>query len=200
MRALERCTFCIRGENIMADKYFEVTMSGLGGKGVLTLGRILADAGIEIFDHVSYFPNYSPAMRGGESECTVIFSEKSIPSPLIYNPEHAIVMDTASFKQFESRLKPGGILFCDDSVVSAKGDRKDIEVVHLPASDEAVALGDLQVANMILLGAYVAKADSVPLGMLERALTKRFKGSRRESLLDLNKKAIRKGNDLAKKL
>ena len=27
----------------MEDKYFEVTMSGLGGKGVLTLGRILAE-------------------------------------------------------------------------------------------------------------------------------------------------------------
>lgn len=184
----------------MADKYFEVTMSGLGGKGVLTLGRILAEAGTEIFDQVSYFPNYSPAMRGGESECTVIFSNKPIPSPLIYNPEHAIVMDSASFAQFEMRLKPGGILFCDDSVVSGKGDRSDIEVFHLPASDEAVALGDLQVANMILLGAYVGKAESVTLERLEIALTKRFKGSRRESLLDLNKKAIRKGSELAKKL
>jgi len=184
----------------MADKYFEVTMSGLGGKGVLTLGKILAEAGVEIFENVSYCPNYSPAMRGGECECTVIFSDRSIPSPLIYNPEHAIVMDSASFRQFEMRLKSGGILFCDDSVISAKGDRDDIKVFHLPASDEAVALGDIQVANMILLGAYIGKAESVPLGMLERALTKRFKGSRRESLLELNKKAIRKGNEMAKKL
>jgi 2-oxoglutarate ferredoxin oxidoreductase subunit gamma len=184
----------------MADKYFEVTMSGLGGKGVLTLGKILAEAGMEIFDNVSYFPNYSPAMRGGESECTVIFSHQSIPSPLIYNPEHAIVMDPASFRQFEMRLKPGGFLFCDDSVVSAKGDRDDIEVFHLPASDEAVAMGDIQVANMILLGAYAGKAESVPLEMLERALDNRFMGSRRESLLELNKEAIRKGNELAKKL
>ena len=184
----------------MAEKYFEVTMSGLGGKGVLTLGRILAEAGTEIYEEVSYFPNYSPAMRGGETECTVIFSDKSIPSPLIYNPEHAIVMDPASFSQFEMRLKPGGIIFCDDSVISAKGDRDDIEVFNVPASEEAVALGDLQVANMVLLGAYVGKADSVPLGMLERALTKRFKGSRRESLLDLNKKAVRRGNELARKM
>ena len=184
----------------MDSKYFEVTMSGLGGKGVLTLGRILAEAGMDIYDYVSYFPNYSPAMRGGESECTVIFSDTPIPSPLIYNPAHAIVMDPASFTQFEMRLKPGGIIFCDDSIISAKGDRKDIEVFNVAASDEAVALGDLQVANMILLGAYVGKAESVPLGMLERALTKRFKGTRREGLLDLNKKAVRKGNELARKM
>jgi 2-oxoglutarate ferredoxin oxidoreductase subunit gamma len=175
-------------------------MSGLGGKGVLTLGRILAEAGIEIYENVSYFPNYSPAMRGGESECTVVFSDKPVPSPLIFNPKHAIVMDPASFTQFEMRLKAGGILFCDDSVVSAKGDRTDIEVYHLPASDEAVALGDLQVANMILLGFYAGKVESVPVGMLERALTKRFKGSRRESLLELNKKAVRRGNELARKI
>ena len=184
----------------MAQKYFEVTMSGLGGKGVLTLGKILAEAGMQIFDNVSYFPNYSPAMRGGETECTVIFSNDYIPSPLVYNPEHAVVMDSASFGQFEMRLKPGGTIFCDDSVVSGKGSRDDIEVFKVPASEEAVALGDLQVANMVLLGAYVGKADSVPLGMLERALTKRFKGTRRESLLDLNKKAVRRGNEIARKM
>ena len=183
----------------MTQKYFEVTMSGLGGKGVLTLGKILAEAGTETFDNVSYFPNYSPAMRGGESECTVIFSNQSIPSPLVYNPEHAIVMDSASFRQFEMRLKPGGILFCDESVVSAKGNRTDIEVFQVPASEEAIALGDLQVANMVLLGAYVGKAGSAPLETLERALTKRFEGTRRESLLDLNKKAVRRGEELAKK-
>lgn len=175
-------------------------MSGLGGKGVLTLGRILADAGMDIYEHLSYFPNYSPAMRGGESECTVIFSDNPIPSPLIYNPTHAIVMDAASFTQFEMRLKSGGILFCDNSIVTGKCDRKDIEIYNVPASEEAIALGDLQVANMVLLGAYVGKAESVPLGMLERALTKRFKGTRREGLLQLNKKAVRKGNELARKI
>jgi len=184
----------------MMGKYFEVTMSGLGGKGVLTLGRILAEAGMDIHNHVSYFPNYSPAMRGGESECTVIFSDNPIPSPLIYNPAHAIVMDAASFTQFEMRLKPGGILFCDNSIVSGKAARDDIEIYNVPASEEAVALGDLQVANMVLLGAYVGKAESVPLGMLERALTKRFAGTRREGLLQLNKKAVRKGNELARKI
>jgi 2-oxoglutarate ferredoxin oxidoreductase subunit gamma len=138
-------------------------------------------------------------MRGGESECTVIFSDKPIPSPLIFNPIHAIVMDPASFTQFEMRLKPGGIIFCDDSIISAKGARDDIEVFNVPASAEAIALGDLQVANMILLGAYAGKAESVPVGMLERALSKRFEGTRREGLLPLNKKAVRKGNELARK-
>jgi 2-oxoglutarate ferredoxin oxidoreductase subunit gamma len=183
----------------MSGKYFEVTMSGLGGKGVLTLGQILAEAGMQIFKHVSYFPNYSPAMRGGESEATVIFSDKPIPSPLIFNPAHAIVMDPASFVQFEMRLRSGGIMFCDDSIISAKGERNDIEIFHVPASEKAIELGDLQVANMVLLGAYIGKIESVPVGMLERALTKRFTGTRRESLLELNKKAVREGNHLARK-
>ncbi len=183
----------------MQDKYFEVTMSGLGGKGVLTLGRILAEAGMKIYDKVSYFPNYSPAMRGGGSECTVIFSENPIPSPLIFNPVHAIVMDLASFGQFEMRLKTGGIMFCDTSV-SGKCGRDDISVFQVPASEEAVKLGNLQVANMVLLGAYVGKAGSVPVEMLEEALDIKFKGSRRESLLDLNKKAVRRGAELAKNI
>ena len=184
----------------MSGKYFEVTMSGLGGKGVLTLGQILAEAGMQIYKNVSYFPNYSPAMRGGECEATVIFSDNAIPSPLIFNPVHAIVMDPASFVQFEMRLKPGGIMFCDDSVITAKGERNDIEIFHVPASEKAIELGDLQVANMILLGAYCGKIESVPVGMLERAVTKRFAGTRRESLLELNKKAVREGNQMARKI
>ena len=183
----------------MQDNYFEVTMSGLGGKGVLTLGRILAEAGMKLYDQVSYFPNYSPAMRGGESECTVIFSEKAIPSPLVFNPAHAIVMDIASFNTFESRLKSGGIMFCDTSV-SGKCGRDDISVFQVPASETAVEMGDLQVANMVLLGAYVGKAGSVPVETLEEALDTKFKGSRRESLLELNKKAVRKGAELAKSI
>jgi 2-oxoglutarate ferredoxin oxidoreductase subunit gamma len=182
----------------MQEKYFEVTMSGLGGKGVLTLGRILAEAGMKIYNQVSYFPNYSPAMRGGESECTVIFSDDPIPSPLIFNPAHAVVMDPASFTMFEMRLKPGGILFCDKSVMG-NVDRNDIEVFQVPASKKAVELGDLQVANMVLLGAYVGRTGSVSVDMLEEALDARFKGSRREGLLELNKKAVREGSLLAAK-
>ncbi|RJP23069.1 MAG: 2-oxoacid:ferredoxin oxidoreductase subunit gamma [Candidatus Abyssobacteria bacterium SURF_5] len=184
----------------MSNRYYEVTFSGIGGKGVLTLGQILAEAGMQIYKHVAYFPNYSPAMRGGESESTVVFSDNVIPSPLIFNPLHAIVMDPASFTNFEMRLKTGGILVCDDSVISAKGERNDIEVFHVPASEKAIELGDLQVANMVLLGAYAGKVESVPIGMIERALTKRFAGTRRESLLELNKKAVREGNQLARKL
>jgi 2-oxoglutarate ferredoxin oxidoreductase subunit gamma len=185
---------------MMSDRYFEVTFSGIGGKGVLTLGQILAEAGMQIYKNVSYFPNYSPAMRGGESESTVIFSDDLIPSPLIFNPMHAIVMDPASFTTFEMRLKSGGVLFCDDTIISAKGERNDIEVFHVPASEKAIELGDLQVANMVLLGAYAGKIESVPVGMIERALTKKFAGTRRESLLELNKKAVREGNQLARKI
>ncbi len=184
----------------MSDRYFEVTFSGLGGKGVLTLGQILAEAGMQLYKNVSYFPNYSPAMRGGESESTVIFSDKPIPSPLVFNPLHAVVMDPASFTNFEMRLKPGGVLICDDTIISAKGERSDIEVFHVPASEKAIELGDLQVANMVLLGAYAGRIESVPIGMIERALSKRFAGTRRESLLELNKKAVREGNQLARKI
>jgi 2-oxoglutarate ferredoxin oxidoreductase subunit gamma len=183
----------------MGNRYFEVTFSGLGGKGVLTLGHILAEAGMQLYRNVSYFPNYAPAMRGGESESTVIFSDKEIPSPLVFNPVHAIAMDPASFTTFEMRLKSHGILFCDDTTVTVKGERSDIEVFHVPASEKAIELGDLQVANMVLLGAYAGKVESVPIGMIERALTKRFAGTRRESLLELNKKAVREGNLLARK-
>ncbi len=177
----------------MGDRYLEVIMSGVGGKGLLTFGKTIAQAGVEAYNYVSYFPNYSPAMRGGESECTVVFSDKKIHSPLVYNPLHAIVMDKNSYMAIEPRLKPNGLIFCDEAVAPAKQGREDITLYKIPASEKAVELGNTQVANMVLLGAYTKISGFVTVDLLEEVITKRFTGTRYEHLLDLNKKAIREG-------
>jgi 2-oxoglutarate ferredoxin oxidoreductase subunit gamma len=136
-------------------------------------------------------------MRGGESECTVILSDERVSSPAVYNPTSAIVMGPAALTQLENRIRAGGTIFVDSSVISAKVSREDVKVFYIPATKAAIELGDRQVANLILLGAYVEATKAVSLELVEKAMEKKLKGSRGEARVPLNKKALREGAKLA---
>ena len=178
----------------------QVTIGGTGGRGVLMIGRLLAEAGMTSYKHVSYFPNYGAAMRGGDSEVTVILSDDEISSQAVFNPEVAIVMDQSFFKPMETRVKPGGMMLVDSSVVSAKGQRNDITVHYLPVTQKAIDMGNVQVANLILLGAYLGATGVVPIEVVEQVLEKRMIGTRREALLPLDKAALKEGAELVTSL
>ncbi len=175
----------------MEGQFFQVTIAGLGGQGALLFGRLLAEAALSDYEYVSFFPNYATIMRGGESECTVTLSNEEIDSPAVFEPLSAIVMSAAVFKQFEQRVRPGGMLFLDSSLVPDKVSREDVRAFYIPATKTAVDLGDSRVANLVFLGAYVRASEAVSLEMVERVLEKRLGG--REALLSRNKEALRCG-------
>lgn len=174
-------------------KRFELVISGVGGQGILFIGRLLAEVATSRYKNVTYFPNYGAAMRGGDSECTVVFSEEEIASPLVFRPQTAIVMEEAALKQLEPRLRPKGKLFLDSSLVPGRVRRKNLKVFYIPATEAALKLGSVQVANLVMLGACVAGTGVFPLNFLYEALARRMAGTRRESLLELNRKALEEG-------
>lgn len=162
----------------------------------MLFGRLLAEAALSRYRNVLYFPNYGGLVRGGASECTVVLSDEEISSPVVLEPEVAIAMSSASLKDFEKRVKPGGMLFYDSSVISDKVTRQDIKVFGIPATKAAVELGDSRVANLLFLGAYLKATGALPVELVEKALEKKLAGGRREALLALDKEALRKGASL----
>ena len=160
------------------------------------MGRLLSEAGMTKYKHVSYFPNYGAEMRGGDSEVTVILSDDEIASQVTLHPQVAIVMNPSFFKPMEERVKPGGMILVDCSVVSTKLERDDITVYYLPVTQKALDMGNVQVANIILLGAYLEATRAVSIEAVEQALEKRIRGTSREALLSLNKEALEEGGRL----
>jgi len=178
----------------MGDKgYFEVTIAGLGGQGALIIGQLLAEAAASRYRNISYFPNYAAAMRGGDSECTIILSDAEISTPAMLRPGTAIVMSAGSLQEFEKRVQPGGIVVIDGSLMGGKLKRDDLTVYELPATEAAIKLGNRQVANFILLGGWIEATAAVPLELVEEAVERRLAGGKYESLLGLNKQALREG-------
>ena len=172
--------------------------AGFGGQGVMLFGQIVAQAGMIEGKHVTWFPSYGPEMRGGTANCTVVVSEEPVASPVVDRPNELAVFNIPSLLKFEPTLEEGGVLVMNVSVIDRKPSRKDIKVIEVPANDVADELGNLKVLNMVMLGAYIETVGTVGLESVFKALEMKLTG-KKAALLDLNKKAIERGMEIARK-
>ncbi len=131
---------------------YSIVIAGFGGQGVLSAGRMAAEAALSEGQEVSWFPSYGPEMRGGTANCTVVISEEPIGSPVISHPEVLIALNQPSLEKFEALVKIGGIILIDNSLVTTPPKRNDITCYSLPASDIANQLGSMAYAPIVLLG------------------------------------------------
>lgn len=177
----------------------EVIISGFGGQGSLFAGQLLAYAAMDQGLHVTWIPSYGPEMRGGKARCTVVVSDQEIGAPLVRRPSAVIVLNIPSMEAFEPKVKPGGVLVVNSSMVPDKSERQDIQVIYAPASDLATDLGNVRMANVLCLGAVVEATRVVSLDAVAQALDDHLP-ERHRALLDLNKQALRKGAELARDL
>jgi 2-oxoglutarate ferredoxin oxidoreductase subunit gamma len=175
----------------------EVIIAGFGGQGVMLMGRLLAYAGMLEGKNVAWMPSYGPEMRGGTANCTVIISSEEIASPVVSYPKSIIVMNKPSLDKFEATVQRDGLIIINESLIDQKVKRDDVAIVRVPANDIANKLGNLRVANMVALGTYVKKSGVVKLKTIFKALEKTLAG-RNQKLIDLNKKALKQGEELVK--
>ncbi len=171
--------------------YANIIMAGFGGQGLMFIGKLLAYTAMKTGKHVTWIPSYGPEMRGGTANCTVVISDEEIGSPAITQPQALIIMNNPSFKAFETRLQRGGLLFLNSSLITHRATRDDIEVVAIPANDIAMELGEKRAANMVMLGAYVARTGIVTKENTLKGLSELF--GKKAQFLEVNKLAFEKG-------
>ena len=175
-----------------------IIAAGFGGQGVMALGQMLTYAGMVEDKKVSWVPSYGPEMRGGTANCNVIISDDLIGSPVVIEATTALVLNKPSLDKFEDSVVPGGKLFINSSLISAKSRREDIDVYYVPANDIANEIGNNRVANMVMLGAYLEATKMVGMDSIEKAFFKVF-GENKAHLLPINKEALEKGAEAVRK-
>jgi 2-oxoglutarate ferredoxin oxidoreductase subunit gamma len=173
----------------------EIIISGFGGQGVMSMGQLIAYAGMLEGKGVTWLPSYGPEQRGGTANCAVVISDEPVGSPLVTKPSTAIVLNNPSFDKFEPRVKPGGLLIINSSMVVRLSERKDLKIIEINATDMANDLGNPRVANMILLGAYLELTQIVSTDSIIDSL-KKVLGANKKHLIDVNKQALKKGASL----
>ncbi|MHC4556197.1 MAG: 2-oxoacid:acceptor oxidoreductase family protein [Planctomycetota bacterium] len=138
--------------------YEEIIIAGFGGQGIMLTGKLLAQTAMKAGKEVTYMPSYGAEVRGGTANCMVIIAEKKIACPVVAKPDSLIVMNKASLSKFASRLKEGGLLIMNSSLIDSEPQLDDsVEIVAVPADEIAVGLGSHKSANMVALGAYLQK-------------------------------------------
>ncbi|MBO0961587.1 2-oxoacid:acceptor oxidoreductase family protein [Neobacillus sp. MM2021_6] len=175
----------------------EIIIAGFGGQGVMSMGQLIAYAGMLEGKGVSWLPSYGPEQRGGTANCAVVVSDEPVGSPLVTRPSTAIVLNNPSFDKFEPRVRPGGMLMLNSSLVNKVSGRKDIKVFEISATDMANDLGNTRVANMILLGAFLERSKLVSNDSIIDSL-KKVLSPDKYHLIEINKLALEKGASLVK--
>jgi 2-oxoglutarate ferredoxin oxidoreductase subunit gamma len=178
------------------DQY-EVTMAGFGGQGVMVAGQLLAYGGIKEGKNVVWLPSYGPEMRGGTAYCTVVISDKRIGSPIINNPQCCCVFNRPSFDKFAPRIRPGGLLIVNSSLIDVTTDRTDIGEILVPANKMALDAGSPKAVNIAVLGTFIGATGVISydtaLAVLEEKLGKK------RDILQANRTVLKQGYDLGQK-
>ena len=136
-------------------------------------------------------------MRGGTANCSVIVSDNDVASPLVDMADVVVAMNLPSLDKFESKVKPGGLLVVNSSIIDRKSDRDDITVVYCDANKVADEVGNPKGANVAILGAMMAKADIVDTDKMVEAIRIEL-GEKKLRFLEGNKKALFAGMEAAK--
>lgn len=176
----------------------EIIISGFGGQGVLSMGKILAYSGLMEDKEVTWMPAYGPEQRGGTANVTVIISDQRISSPILSKYDVAIVLNQPSLDKFETKVKPGGILIYEGNGIINPPTRTDIDVYRIDAVEKAAELKNSKVFNMIVLGGLLGVCPVVSNDGLQKALYKTLP-ERHHKLIPLNMQAVDEGKSIMKK-
>ena len=173
----------------------QVRIAGFGGQGVLLLGEVLAEAGLDAGLEVSWLPSYGPEMRPGTSNCHVRISRQTIDSPLVSAPNVLVAMNEPSLRKFDKTVRAGGWVIYNGDEFPADCRREGVHVLALPFTELADGMGDKRAANMVMLGAVLESAGVLPQASVAAALRRLVRNPR---WVELDERAIARGRELFK--
>jgi len=152
-----------------------IKVAGFGGQGVLMLGEVLAEAGLEAGYEVSWLPSYGPEMRSGTSNCHVRIGSMPVDSPLVSRPNILLALNEPSLRKFLPAVEEGGVVLYNGPEIPEGCARPDVRLIPLPVTRIADSMGASKVANIVMLGALleataILENDRV-VGALKRLVT-----------------------------
>ncbi len=182
---------------IATDLYEEMVMAGFGGQGIVLAGKLLAQTAMRAGLEVTYMPSYGAEVRGGTANCMVIVSSKPIACPVVDNPNSLVICNKASLGKFAPRLKPGGLLVFNNSLIQKVHSVPDgVEVLGVPVDELAAEAGSSKSANMVMLGAYLGRRGHLTPEQAAEALPD-ILPERHYKMIPINAEALRRGADFA---
>jgi 2-oxoglutarate ferredoxin oxidoreductase subunit gamma len=168
-----------------------IIIAGVGGQGIMLLGKVLAEAAMREDKHVTWLPSYGAEVRGGTAHCMVIISDKEIGSPYVDKADSLIIMNAPSFERFRLRVKKKGCWIINSSLVKSDKIEGGLALQH-PFTDLAIGLGNIKVANILALGCFIGQGKIVSPKTVSGVI-RDFAPAGKEELARINQQALEKG-------
>ncbi len=170
--------------------------SGRGGLGVVELGRLLGQYYVIKGFNVSVIATYGPQTRGGYVNSSVSSMAGDLPNPYPSEYDVLFIIDVPGL-QYVQKVRDGGVIFINSTLVSERGLRHDVEEHALPFTSiaESMAKGKLReprvATNMAAFGAFL-KWMGADEGELLDPIEKSMEG-RPQGIIDVNASIAREG-------
>ena len=159
----------------------KIILSGFGGQGVLSAGLMLAEAAMLGGLSSTYFPAYGAEMRGGTANCSVVISD------------NAIALNKPALEKFSPRVKDGGVIIYNSSLIKEKYESPNVKAIAVPAEDLALEkFNNPKIANVIILGAFIKQTGTIKMEKLKESIKEKF-NKKGEKIIQLNYLALELG-------
>lgn len=174
-------------------KRTEILIGGVGGQGVILTGIILGVAAT-LFDGKKAVQTqaYSSEQRGGMARAEVIISSEPITDPQVRRPDILMALAQDAINRHLKKVKPAGLVIYDADLVK-EIPQNDWQLLGVPATSLAdQEMGNIIVANLILLGQLIKKTGILSVEAVEKAIAANVPAKAKE----LNLKAFRRGLEI----
>ena len=175
------------------DLDLRLRVAGFGGQGVLLLGEVLAEAGLDAGLEVSWLPSYGPEIRSGTSNCHVRLARQTIDSPLVTQPNVLVAMNEPSLRKFHTSVRPGGWILYNGESLPEDCEQEGVHVLARQFTHIANELGDPRAGNMVMLGVLLEIAGVLPVASVDAALRRLIRNPR---WVALDERALARGREL----
>jgi Pyruvate/2-oxoacid:ferredoxin oxidoreductase gamma subunit len=173
----------------------ELLITGIGGQGVQLAAQVIARGATQEGRHVMLFGVYGGAMRGMNTDGTVVVGDGPLRAPpLLSHTWSAIGMHDKFWAPVAPKLRPGGLVLVNDSTFETPLDAESYRVFRVPATEVATRLGNELGGSMVMAGAYAGITGLVGLDALIEGMRESIPSYRRQHIA-ANESAIRAGFD-----
>ena len=177
----------------------ELTFSGYGGQGIITMAQLLAK-GAMLYENmeVAQTEAYGAAARGGSCWAEVILSDKKVNYPRAIKSDYLIALTQSSANEFKGKIKKkGGVIFVDPTTVRRIKPKKTQKLFKVPAQKIAREEFNMPVvANVVMFGAIVGITKLIS----REAAKKTVESSVPKKAIEINMKALDRGFEIADEL
>lgn len=167
----------------------EVAIVGIGGQGVILVGKIIGEAAIIEGKNAVQTTEYTDAVRGGFSKSEVVISEKEIAYPEALEPDIVLALSQQAFEMYKDKTC---LLIFDSDTITA--DRSSDRLKGYPITNTVMKLYNMKVLNMVSFGIIVSSTGIISYESAVKALKRNVP----ERFLELNLKAFETGYRMEK--